>query len=76
MQIGSAVPVDEEISFKIKGRDFLTGLPRSAEITTNEVVKAVDGELREMMKVIKSVLQATPPELASGFIDLGIRLSV
>ena len=75
IQIGSAVPVEEEMIFKIKGRDFLTGLPRSAEITTNEVVKAIDSEMREMMRVIKNVLQETPPELASDIIDNGIILT-
>lgn len=75
IQIGSAVPVEKEMTFKIKGRDFLTGLPRSTEITTNEIVKAIDSELREMMRVIKNVLQETPPELASDIIDNGITMT-
>ena len=75
IKIGSAVLVDEEMAYKIKGRDFLTGLPRAAEITTNEVVKAIDSELKDMMKVIKNVLQETPPELSSDIIDNGITLT-
>lgn len=75
MKIGSAVPVEEETVYKIKGRDFMTGLPRSAEITTNEIVKAIDGELRIMTKAIKTVLQDTPPELASDIIDNGIMMT-
>jgi len=70
--IGSAVPIEEELTHKIKGRDFLTGLPRSADVSTNEIVKAIDGELREIIKAIKMVLQETPPELASDIIDNGI----
>lgn len=70
--IGSAVPVEEELSYRIKGRDFLTGLPRGAEVTTNEIVKAIEPELKEIMRAIKSVLQETPPELASDIIDNGI----
>lgn len=70
--IGSAIPVEEEETCEIKGRDILTGLPRTAEISTNEVVRAIDGELREIMKAIKTVLQETPPELASDIIDQGI----
>lgn len=70
--VGSAVPVSEELTYKIKGRDFLTGLPRSTEISTNEIVKAIEGELRDIMKAIKNVLQETPPELASDIIDNGI----
>lgn len=72
IQIGSAVPVEEELLYKIKGRDFLTGLPRSTEISMNEIVKAIDSELKEIMKAIKIVLQETPPELASDIIDNGI----
>ncbi|MDD5318425.1 MAG: rod shape-determining protein [Candidatus Pacebacteria bacterium] len=74
IKIGSAVPVeaDDEIALMIKGRDFLTGLPRSVEIKTNEIVKAIGKELRDMVKAIKDVLQDTPPELASDIIDQGI----
>jgi rod shape-determining protein MreB len=72
INVGSAVTMDEELSMTIKGRDFLTGLPRSVEIKTNEVVKAIAKELREMIKAIKDVLQETPPELASDIIDNGI----
>lgn len=72
IQIGSAVPVEEELSMIIKGRDFVTGLPRTAEIKTNEVVKGINKELREMIKSIKDVLQDTPPELAADIIDKGI----
>ena len=70
--IGSAVPVEKNESYTIKGRDLLTGLPRQATVTTNEIVKAIDYELRDMIKAIKSVLQETPPELAADIIDKGI----
>lgn len=72
IKVGSAIPVDEELSVTIKGRDFITGLPRSVEIKTNEVVKAIGKELREMIKAIKDVFQETPPELSSDIIDRGI----
>lgn len=72
IKIGSAIPLDEELSMMIKGRDFITGLPRSVEVKTNEVVKAVSKDLREMIEAIKKVLQETPPELASDIIDRGI----
>lgn len=75
IKIGSAVPLEEELKYKIKGRDFLTGLPRSTEVTTNEIVKAIDNELREIIKAIKSVLQDTPPELSSDIIDKGITMT-
>jgi rod shape-determining protein MreB len=72
IQIGSAVPVEEELTMVIKGRDFIAGLPRSVNISTNEIVKAIDKELREMVKAIKDVLQETPPELSADIIDQGI----
>jgi rod shape-determining protein MreB len=72
IQIASAVPVEEEMSMVIKGRDFIAGLPRSVTVSTNEIVKAIDKELREMIKAIKDVLQETPPELSADIIDAGI----
>jgi rod shape-determining protein MreB len=73
--IGSAIPLDQELSMMVKGRDFITGLPRSTEIKTNEIVKAITSELRDMIKAIKDVLQETPPELAADIIDQGITLT-
>ncbi len=75
VKIGSAVLLDEELEMTIKGRDFLTGLPRSTEIKTNEIVKAINKELREIVKAIKDVLQETPPELSSDIIDAGITMT-
>lgn len=72
ISIGSAVPIEEELSMIVKGRDFISGLPRSTEVKTNEIVKAIGRELREMIKAIKDVLQETPPELAADIIDRGI----
>lgn len=72
IKIGSAIPLEEELSLTIKGRDFVSGLPRSIEIKTNEIVKAVGKELREVIKAIKDVLQETPPELSADIIDKGI----
>ena len=57
---------------KIKGRDFITSLPRTTEIGTNEIVKAMNKELREIIKAVKDVFQETPPELAADIIDKGI----
>lgn len=72
IKIGSAIPLDEELAMQVKGRDFVSGLPRATEIKTNEIVKAISKELRDMVKAIKDVLQETPPELASDIIDQGI----
>lgn len=75
IEIGSAVPVTEELSMEIKGRDLVSGLPRTIELKTNQVVQALSRELREMMNAIRKVLQETPPELASDIIDNGIILT-
>lgn len=73
--IGSAVPLSEELAMQVKGRDLVTGLPRTVEIKTNEIVTAMNRELREMMGAVRKVLQETPPELASDIIDNGIILT-
>jgi rod shape-determining protein MreB len=73
--IGSAVPVEEELVMNVRGRDFITGLPRQFEMKTNDVVKAMGKELREMVKALRDVLQETPPELASDIIDHGITMT-
>ncbi|MEK7560325.1 MAG: rod shape-determining protein [Patescibacteria group bacterium] len=75
INIGSAISLEEELSMIIKGRDFLTGLPRSIEIKTNEIVKAMESELRNIIKAIKQVLHQTPPELASDIIEKGITMT-
>jgi rod shape-determining protein MreB len=72
IKIGSAIPIEEELAMMVKGRDSITGLPRSVELKTNEIVKGIGKELVEMIKAIKDVLQETPPELASDIIDNGI----
>lgn len=75
IQIGSAIPLEEELSMIVKGRDFISGLPRSTEVKTNEVVKALAAPLRDMVKAMKDVLQETPPELAADIIDQGITMT-
>ncbi len=75
INIGSAIPLEQELSMMVRGRDFITGLPRSTELKTNEVVKAIAKELRDMIKAMKDVLQETPPELAADIIDNGITMT-
>lgn len=72
IKIGSALPVQEELVMEVKGIDSVSGLPRTTEVKTNEIVQAIGKELREMTKAIKDVFQETPPELASDIMDSGI----
>ncbi len=75
IKIGAAVPLNEEISYPIKGRDLMSGLPRTVDLSTNDIVQAMSRELREMTQAIRKVLQDTPPELAADIIDNGIILT-
>jgi rod shape-determining protein MreB len=72
MKIGSAIPIDDPLEIVVKGRDYISGLPRSVTLNTNEIVDAIDDELRQIIDAIKVVLQDTLPELASDIIDTGI----
>ncbi len=73
--IGSAIALSEEEVMEVKGRDMLSGLPKTITVMTNEVVQAIQDELLEILKAIKTVLQDTPPELASDIIDKGMVLT-
>jgi rod shape-determining protein MreB len=72
IQIGSALPLEEELIMEVRGRDFISGLPRSIEVKTNDIAKAITKELREMVRAIKVVFQETPPELSADIIQKGI----
>jgi rod shape-determining protein MreB len=75
IEIGSALPLEEELSMNVKGRDSQSGLPTTIEIKTNEITKAIDKELKQIISAIKAVLQETPPELSRDIIDNGIIMS-
>lgn len=70
--IGSATQLSEEESMHIKGRDLITGLPKTITVSSNEVVEAVAEELKDIVRAVKTVLQDTPPELLSDIIDKGM----
>ncbi len=72
MTLAAALPVNPDVTGEVKGRDSVSGLPITLSITTNELVKAIDYELKLIIKAIKQVLEQTPPELASDIIDNGI----
>jgi len=73
IRIGSAIPVDDEtLVMAIKGRDLMSGLPKTVEIHSVEVTDAIADELDEIIRAIKSVLHDTPPELAADIMDRGI----
>lgn len=75
IKIGSALPVEKETTIEIRGRDLVQGLPKTIQVSTNEVVEAIQEELREIVKAVRHVLQETPPELAADIIDKGMVLT-
>ena len=75
ISIGSAIKIPEEEKINIRGRDLATGYPKTIEITTNEITEAISEQLREIVQIIKSVLEVTPPELCSDIMDKGIHIS-
>jgi len=72
IKIGSAVSLEEPLSTSVRGRDLVSGLPRSIEVGTNDIVKGINNELREIINAIKKVLQDTPPELGADIIERGM----
>ncbi len=75
IKIGSALPVEKEATLEIRGRDLVQGLPKTIQVTTNEIVEAIQDELTEIVKAVRVVLQETPPELAADIIDKGMVLT-
>ncbi len=70
--IGSAKALSDELSMEVKGVDLISRLPRTVEVKTNEVVRAINKDLKRMVRAIIDVFQDIPPELASDIIDKGI----
>ena len=70
--IGSALPLEEEMSIEVRGRDQVSGLPKTIQVTSGEVTEAIAEPLSSIVGVVKGVLEKTPPELASDVIDRGI----
>lgn len=74
IQIGSALPMEEELALEVRGRDQVTGLPRTIRVTSNEITEAIAEPLTAISGVVRAVLEKTPPELASDIIDRGMVL--
>jgi len=74
IRIGAALPLDEEMTMEVQGRDQVTGLPRSITLSTGEVVEALQEPLGIITGVVKTVLEKTLPELSSDIIDRGMVL--
>ena len=73
--IGAAVPLEHELKMEIRGRDQISGLPKTITVTSSDVTAAIQDSLATIVSVVRSVLERTPPELASDVIDRGIVLT-
>jgi len=73
-QIGSAMPLEEELTMDVQGRDQVAGLPKTIQINSGEVTEAIAEALLAIVGVVRAVLEKTPPELASDIIDRGMVL--
>lgn len=72
IKIGSAYSLEEELQVQVKGRDLITGVPRSINVTSVEVREALQDNIRQVVATTKAVLESTPPELSSDIIERGI----
>lgn len=73
--IGSALPLEEKLSMEVRGRDVVSGLPKTITVASDDVTEAIQEELAGIAQAVKSVLQETPPELSADVIDKGMVLS-
>ena len=72
---GSAFPLREELSARVRGRDLVTGLPKTVTITSPEVRRAIEGPVLQIVELVRSTLDVCPPELAGDVLDRGITLT-
>jgi len=75
IRIGSAYPLDEELTMEVKGRDLVAGLPKMVVISSSEVREALQEPIRTIVDTTKITLERTPPELSADLIERGIVLA-
>jgi len=75
LEVGSAFPLKEEVQAEVRGRDMLTGLPKTVILSSEEVRHALEDPVNQIIDAIKSTLGKTPPELAADIMDRGIVLA-
>jgi rod shape-determining protein MreB len=74
MTIGTAYPDEDNQSMEVKGRDMVTGIPKTLEITSQEVREALMDPINTIVETVRMTLEKTPPELAADIVDKGIIL--
>lgn len=74
LTIGSAWPMEQELSMEVKGRDSVTGLPRRATVTSIEIREALAQPVRQICDSIREVIEQSPPEIAADLVDSGVTI--
>lgn len=72
LQIGAAIPLEEELTMEVRGRGVVAGLPKIVTVSSTEVAEAIAEPLGTIVSALKGVLEKTPPELAADIIDRGV----
>ncbi|MFN2442835.1 MAG: rod shape-determining protein [Thermoanaerobaculia bacterium] len=72
MEIGSAFPLDEEVTMEIKGRDLVEGVPKTLVVTDEEIREALSETVATIIEAVRVALERTPPELSADIMDKGI----
>jgi rod shape-determining protein MreB len=75
IEIGAAMPLDDELSMSVKGRDQVTGLLKRVDITSKHINEALSESLKEITMAVKEVLEVMPPDLAGDIVENGIVLT-
>ncbi|MCF7794828.1 rod shape-determining protein [Patescibacteria group bacterium] len=75
INIGSALFIEDKLSMEIRGRDIMTGLPRSITVNSDDITESIQNELEAIINAAKKVLNNTPPELAADIMDKGVVIS-
>jgi rod shape-determining protein MreB len=75
MALGSAYPLEEELHAEIRGRDLLSGLPKTVIISTEEIRRAIEEPVTAIIDAVKATLDRTPPELAADLMEQGVVLT-
>jgi rod shape-determining protein MreB len=74
-QVGSAMPLEEELMVEVKGRDLVAGIPKTIEVSSSEVREALADPVNAIVEAVKVSLERTPPELSADILDRGMMLS-
>lgn len=75
IRIGSAYPMEQEAGMEVRGRDLVAGLPKTVNVTSQEIREALSEPISQVVERVKGVLEHTPPELSSDIIERGITLT-